>query len=471
MKIMVHLGAALALALTLSGTPAAAQETRVPRSAGEVQLSYSPIVKAVGPAVVNVYASRVIKQQRPQGFPFDDPIFRQFFGNSPMAAPRERVQRALGSGVIVSADGIVVTNVHVIDGATEIKVSLADRREFEAEVALRDERSDIAVLRIKDGKDFPFMPLADSDALEVGDLVLALGNPYGLGQTVTSGIVSALRRVELRSNDQRVYIQTDAAINQGNSGGALTDMAGKLVGINTAIFSRSGGSDGIGFAVPVNVVRQVLDAAAEGAERVKRPWLGATLQSVTPDIAASLDIARPAGVLVSDLVKGGPAEKAGLQTGDIIVTIADQPIETMEDFGYRFSTRPIGGTVPISYVRDGKAGNVALALMAAPEAPARDTRLLDGNGPVTGATVMNMSPAVAEELGIETAGAGVIIAEIASGSIAQRIGLKEGDRIKSLNGVEIDTTRALESANRGRERLWSLTIQRGDQTLTQTFRS
>ncbi len=450
--------------------PTSAQERAVPRSQGEVQLSYAPVVKAVGPAVVNVYASRVV-QQRPQGFPFDDPIFRQFFGNAPMAAPRERVQRSLGSGVLVSADGTVVTNVHVIDGATEIKIALADRREFEAEVAIKDERSDIAVLRIKDGKDFPFMPLADSDGLEVGDLVLAIGNPYGLGQTVTSGIVSALRRVELRSNDQRVYIQTDAAINQGNSGGALTDMTGKLVGINTAIFSRSGGSDGIGFAVPVNVVRQVINAAVAGEERVRRPWLGATLQGVTPDIAASLDLARPSGVLVSDLVADGPAAQAGLKPGDIIVKVADQDIETLEDFGYRFSTRPIGRSVPVTISRGGTPETLSLALVAAPEVPKRDTRVLRGNGPVTGATVMNLSPAVAEDIGIETAGAGVVITDIAAGSIAQRIGLKAGDRVKELNGEKIETTRALERANAARDRLWELTIQRGDQVLKQTFRS
>ncbi|GGE47430.1 serine endoprotease DegQ [Agaricicola taiwanensis] len=467
---MLYLGAALALATTPATDVAMAQERAVPQSRADVQLSYAPVVKSVSPAVVNVYASRVV-QQRPRGFPFDDPIFRQFFGNSPLAVPRERVQRALGSGVIVSADGTVVTNVHVIDGATEIKVALADRREFEAEVVIRDERSDIAVLRIKDGEDFPFIELSDSDALEVGDLVLAIGNPYGLGQTVTSGIVSALRRVELRSNDQRVYIQTDAAINQGNSGGALTDMRGRLVGINTAIFSRSGGSDGIGFAVPVNVVRQVIEAAEDGEERVKRPWLGATLQSVTPDIATSLGIERPSGVLVSDLVRGGPAEAAGLRVGDIIVTIADQQIETLEDFGYRFSTRPIGGSVPITFIRDGETQNVALSLVPAPETPARDERLLDGNGPVTGATVLNMSPAVAEELGLETAGSGVIVAKVAEGSVAQRIGLKEGDRIKALNDREIDSTRTLEAVNARRDRIWSLTIQRGDQVLTQSFRS
>lgn len=471
MRILNHLGAALALTMTFSAGTALAQETRVPESAAEVKLSYAPIVKSVGPAVVNVYAQRVVQQQRPQGFPFDDPIFRQFFGNSPMAMPRERVQRALGSGVIVAADGTVVTNVHVIDGATEIKVALSDRREFEAEVAIRDERSDIAVLRLKDGKNFPFMQLSDSDALEVGDLVLALGNPYGLGQTVTSGIVSALRRVELRSNDQRVYIQTDAAINQGNSGGALTDMQGRLVGINTAIFSRSGGSDGIGFAVPVNVVRQVLDAAKAGEKRVKRPWLGATLQNVTPDIATSLNLDAPSGVLVSDIVKDGPAAKAGLAAGDIITVIADQKIETMEDFGYRFSTRPIGGTLPVTYERGGKAGNVALPLVAAPETPARDERVLKGNGPVTGATILNLSPAVAEELGIETIGAGVIISKVEPGSIAQRVGLKEGDRIRALNDQEIDTTRTLDTANSKRDRVWELTIQRGDKVLTQTFRS
>jgi Do/DeqQ family serine protease len=457
-------------AASLVVSSALAQDRAVPRAQAEVQLSYAPVVKMVGPAVVNVYASRVV-QQRPQGFPFDDPIFRQFFGNAPLGVPRERVQRSLGSGVMVSADGTVVTNVHVIEGATEIRIALADRREFEAKVVIKDERSDIAVLKVKDDAKFTHMPLAEGDTLEVGDLVLAVGNPYGLGQTVTSGIVSAMRRVELRSNDQRVYIQTDAAINQGNSGGALVDMTGKLVGINTAIFSRSGGSDGIGFAVPVNVVRQVLDAAAAGEERVKRPWFGATLQNVTPDIAESLGLERPAGVLVSDVVASGPAATAGLAAGDIITAVGGQEIETMEDFGYRFSTRPIGRSVAVNAVRNGKSFSADLALVAAPETPARDERLLQGNGPVTGAKVVNLSPAVAEELGIETTSGGVIITEITDGSIAQRVGLKPGDRVKALNDRNIDTTRALDAANGARERIWELTIQRGDQVLTQSFRS
>ncbi len=461
------LAASIAIALAL---PAAAQDREVPASAAQVKLSYAPVVATVSPAVVNVYASRVV-QQRPRGFPFDDPIFREFFGNAPMAAPRERVQRSLGSGVIVTEDGTVVTNNHVIAGATQIRVALADRREFEAEVVITDERADLAVLKILDGPGkFPIVGLSDADDVAVGDLVLAVGNPYGLGQTVTSGIVSAMRRVELRSNDQRVYIQTDAAINQGNSGGALVDMEGHLVGINTAIFSRSGGSDGIGFAVPVNVVRLVVDAALSGADRVRRPWLGATLQTVTSDIAAGLGLDAPSGALVSDIFEGGPADRAGLRPGDIVVGVGETAVESMEDFGYRFGTRTIGGEIAFAVMRDGRRLELAVPVELAPETPARDRRLIDGNGPLTGATVMNLSPAVAEELGFDGPPAGVIVAEAPRGSVAARVGLRPGDRVRALNGQEIDTTATLEAANARRERVWELTIQRGDQVLTQQFR-
>lgn len=461
----------LAVALALFTTPLAyAQQQRVPQSAGEVQLSYAPVVKAVSPAVVNVYASRRVIE-RPTGFPFDDPIFREFFGGAPMAAPRERVQRSLGSGVIVSSDGTIVTNHHVIEGATEIRVALADRREFAAEVVLTDERADLAVLKVKDAPEtLPYLEFANPDALEVGDLVLAVGNPYGLGQTVTSGIVSAIRRVELRSMDQRVYIQTDAAINQGNSGGALVDMTGKLVGINTAIFSQSGGSDGIGFAVPANVVRLVVDTADAGETRVRRPWLGATLQSVTADIAASLGFEVPAGALVSDVMDGSPAQQAGLQVGDVIVQVGGHRIESMEDFGYRFSARPIGKAVPVTILRDGKTRETTIALVAAPENPLRDERTLKGNGPLSGATVLNLSPAVAEELGFDGVPSGVIISRVEPRSTAARIGLQPGDRIRSLNDEEIDGTDTLEVINETRQRVWKLTIQRGEQTLTQVFR-
>ena len=271
--LIAALLAAAALAM-FTGAPATAQERRVP-GPGELRLSYAPVVQRVAPAVVNVYAAKVVQNRNPL---FDDPVFRRFFG-VPGDGGRQ-IQRSLGSGVIVDLSGLVVTNVHVIEGADEVKVALADKREFEAEIVLKDKRSDLAVLRIKDTHErFPVLEFANSDALEVGDVVLAIGDPFGVGQTVTHGIVSALARTQVGITDYQFFIQTDAAINPGNSGGALVDMSGRLVGINTAIFSRSGGSQGIGFAIPANMVRVVVASAKSGGSSVMRPWLGAKLQA------------------------------------------------------------------------------------------------------------------------------------------------------------------------------------------------
>src|SRR5512143_2917424 len=291
----VHLIAALfAAGLSVS---AVAQERRVPTQS-ELRLSYAPVVQHVAPAVVNVYAAKVVQNRNPL---LDDPIFRRFFG-VPGGPGGNQVQRSLGSGVIVDASGLIVTNNHVIEGADEVKVSLADKREFEATLVLKDQRSDLAVLRIKDGREkFPTLEFANSDALQVGDVVLAIGNPFGVGQTVTHGIVSALARTQVGITDYQFFIQTDAAINPGNSGGALVDLAGRLVGLNTAIFSRSGGSQGIGFAIPVNMVKVVVASAKTGGKAVARPWLGAKVQAVTPDIADSMGLKRPSGALVANV--------------------------------------------------------------------------------------------------------------------------------------------------------------------------
>src|SRR6201994_2927008 len=306
--------ACVAVGFALIG-PAPAQDARVPSSPAEIKLSFAPVVKRVTPAVVNVYAARIIENRVPL---FDDPVFRRFFGSC--SGPREQVQRSLGSGVVVDASGLVVTNNHVIENADQIKVALADKREFDADLVLKDARSDLAVLRIKDGRErFTPVDFGDSDALQVGDLVLAIGNPFGVGQTVTHGIVSAVARTQVGITDYQFFIQTDAAINPGNSGGALVDLSGRLVGINTAIFSRSGGSQGIGFAIPANMVRAVVASAKGGATVVRRPWLGAKLQAVTPDIADSLNLKRPVGALVNAVVPKSPAERSGLRTGDLII--------------------------------------------------------------------------------------------------------------------------------------------------------
>ncbi len=305
------------------------------------------MVKRAAPAVVNVYAARVVENRNPF---INDPLFRQFFG----AVPREQVLRSLGSGVIVDPSGLVVTNYHVIEGASEVKVALSDKREFDAEIALKDEHSDLTVLRLK-GVDerFPVLDFANSDELQVGDLVLAIGDPFGVGQTVTHGIVSALARTQVGISDYQFFIQTDAAINPGNSGGALVDLSGKLVGINTAIYSRSGGSQGIGFAIPANMVRVVVASAKGGSAAVKRPWLGAKLQEVTPEIAESLGLKRPSGALVANLLPAGPAAHAGMKTGDVIVSIDGTIVDDPNSFDYRFATKPLGGTAQVGVAAPG----------------------------------------------------------------------------------------------------------------------
>jgi Do/DeqQ family serine protease len=291
---------------------------------------------------------------------FDDPIFRRFFGGG--GSEDQRVQKALGSGVIVDPSGLVVTNYHVIEAMTDVKVALSDKREFEAQIVLRDPRTDLAVLKLKGGGNFPVLELGDSDALEVGDFVIAIGDPFGVGQTVTQGIVSALARTQTGISDFGFFIQTDAAINPGNSGGALVDLDGKLVGINSAIYSRTGGSMGIGFAIPVNMVKSVIVAARQGGATVKRPWLGATLQSLTKDIADNLGVDRPTGALVVTVAGDGPAFEAGLKRGDVITAVDGQSVDDAEGVGFRLAVKPLGGAATLSVLRSGRTLSLPLKL-------------------------------------------------------------------------------------------------------------
>lgn len=449
---------ALALALALLGSaPVLAQDARVPASAAEVKLSFAPIVKRVTPAVVNVYATREVEAQVSPLY--GDPFFQRFFGQ-PMGRPEKRAQSSLGSGVLVSADGLIVTNHHVVKDADQVRVALSDKREFDAEIVLKDERTDLAVLRLKKpGGALPFLDIDNSDTLAVGDLVLAVGNPFGVGQTVTQGIVSALARTGVGISDYQFFIQTDAAINPGNSGGALVDMAGKLVGINTAIYSRSGGNMGIGFAIPSNMVKLIVDSARSGGG-VRRPWLGATLQSVTADIAEGMGLDRPRGALVAKVLPDSPAAKAGLKPGDLVLAVDGQTIDDPDSFGYRFTTRGIGGTVPVQILDGGREKTVTLTLMVAPESVARDERTLGGRTPFTGATVVNLSPAVAEEMTLGDSIEGVAIRSLAPNSPAARVGFQRGDIIRSVNGQNIATTDMLQRALDARANGWQLEIER-----------
>ncbi len=466
--------ALFALTTVLSASPVLAQSMpqpvappmpRAPQSRPEISLSFAPVVKRAAPAVVNVYAQR--KVQGARNPLFDDPFFRQFFGGFPgMGQPGERIQRSLGSGVIVDPSGVIVTNHHVIEGADQIKVALGDRREFEAEVLLRDQRSDLAVLQVKDGRErFSAIEFGDSDAIEVGDLVLAIGDPFGVGQTVTQGIVSALARTQTGISDYSFFIQTDAAINMGNSGGALIDMAGRLIGINTAIYSGSGGSIGIGFAIPVNMVRVVLNSARSGGKAVKRPWFGAKLQSVTPEIAESMGLKRPAGALVASVILNSPAAQAGIKTGDVIVSIDGQPVEDQNAFDYRFATKLLGGTTNLSVERQGQSISAQVKLVSAPETP-REEVTIETRSPFAGAKVANLSPALAEELRLDATSTGVVIIDFAKGSLAQNVGFQRGDIILSVNGEMITKSRDLERVVKAQTRTWRIMLQRNGQQLS-----
>jgi Do/DeqQ family serine protease len=461
--------AAVLTALPAAVSPAAAQTPlrQVPETRQEISLSFAGVVKRSAGAVVNVYGARVEKQPRN---PFmDDPFFRRFFGDRGFGVPQERVQRSLGSGVVVDASGLVVTNNHVIEGMSEVKVAFADKREVEATILLRDPRTDLAVLKLKSAKDLVAIELADSDKVEIGDLVLAIGNPFGVGQTVTQGIVSALARTQIGVGDAQSFIQTDAAINPGNSGGALVDMQGRVIGINTAIFSRSGGSHGIGFAIPAAMVRVVVESAKSGAKTVRRPWFGARLQALTPDVADGLGLDRPAGSVVAGVVEKGPAAEGGLRRSDVILAVDGVAVDDPESFGYRFATRPLGGTTTLTVLRGGKRVVLPVKLVPAPELRPREAITLGGRSPLAGLTVMNLSPAVAEELALDAGTDGVVVGEVEEGSTAARVGFQKGDIIQALNGERMDTSREVEAALKERRRAWEVTISRGGQSVTSVF--
>jgi Do/DeqQ family serine protease len=457
----------LALALTtivLTVLPAGAQQRQVPTSAAQLQLSFAPVVQRVAPAVVNVYAQHIVANNNPF---MADPFFRQFFGGGGM--PRAQVERSLGSGVIVDASGLVVTNYHVIADASEVKVALADKRELDADIVLKDQRSDLAVLRIKSGGErFATLEFANSDELQVGDVVLAIGDPFGVGQTVTHGIVSAVARTQVGNSDYQFFIQTDAAINPGNSGGALVDVNGRLVGINSEIYSRSGGSEGIGFAIPANMVRVVVASAEQGGGTVKRAWLGAKLQEVTPEIADSLGLKHPGGALVASVVSGSPAARAGIKTGDLIVTIDGVTVDDPAAFDYRFATKPVGGEAKVGLLRQGKETVVALPLQGLPDTPRQEVEI-QGRSPFLGAKVANLSPALADEMRLDPQTEGVVITGVADGSAAQSVGFQKGDIVVSVNGQNITKSSELERVTNAGSRSWRITIQRGGQQISVMF--
>lgn len=448
-------------------SPSAGFAQQVPVLAEQVRLSFAPLVKKAAPSVVNIYTKRVV-QERVNPF-YNDPFFNHFFGGGLMNGTgllRERVQNALGSGVIVQSDGHIMTNAHVVRDSDDITVILPDGREFEAKKLLVDERTDLAVLKIETkGEPLPQIEMGDSDALEVGDLVLAIGNPFGVGQTVTSGIVSAVARTAASISDFNFFIQTDAAINPGNSGGALLDMSGRLVGINSAIFSKDGGSLGIGFSIPVSMVKTILHASANGG-RIIRPWVGVATQRVTSDMIEGLGLSRPQGALIKSFHPKSPAAKAGLKVGDVVLSINGKEVGDPEALRFRMAMVDVGRDAVLEVLRKRTKETISFKTIAPPEDPPRDETVFMGRNPLSGAKLVNLSPAVVDELG-EAASAeeGVVVLE--TGSVtAARVGFVPGDVILSVNGVKIETVRQLKSVLGGKqEARWNIQFKRGAKVL------
>ncbi len=425
---------------------------QVPQSSAQITLSFAPVVRSAAPAVASIYTKTFVKRR------YVDPMFEMLFGNR--LGPSSREETSLGSGVVVDAGGIVLTNAHVIEGADEITVALTDRREFIARVLLKDERNDLAVLKI-DAANLPYLNFRDSDTMEVGDLVLAIGNPFGVGQTVTSGIISAQAR---SAEDGRVFIQTDAAINPGNSGGALVDMGGQLIGINTMILSPSGGSNGIGFAIPADLARQAVESATTGNATVARAWLGISGQPVTQEIAESLGLEVPDGVILSSLHPRSTLLEAGLRPGDIVLDVEGLPVSDLASLDYRLGTGRLGASLPVGYLRDGKRLTADVRLVTAPEEPPRDTATVGGRTPLSGVTIANINPALAQENGIDAVLEGVIVLEVRSG-FAPRYGIRPGDILREINGQRIERVVDVEAALVRNTGYWRIAIERNGQIL------
>lgn len=449
------------LAFALLFPFAAEAETRVPQNSVEIALGFQPLVKQAAPAVVNIYARRIVEERVS---PFaGDPFFADLFRG--LGEVRPQVQNSLGSGVILAPDGLVVSNYHVVGQATDIRVVLTDRREFEAEVVLADEASDLAVLKLKQAEGLPALPLRDSDTVEVGELVLAIGNPFGVGQTVTSGIVSGLARSGGAAGTGRGYfLQTDAAINPGNSGGALIDINGALIGINTSILTRSGGSNGIGFAIPANLVERFVEQVHEGRTRFERPWAGINGQPVDSDIAASLGLAVPSGILVSDVHAESPFAKAGFREGDIIQSLDGYLVNSAAEMVFRMSVAGLGNTVEVGYWRDGEENTAKVELLSAPDMPPRDRRKMAREAVLPGLVVLNVNPAVLAEFNLPLGSQGVVVED--AGPIGARLGLQRGDLILSVNGDLVRTSEALEQSLGEVRRGLALDVQRGLQRLS-----
>jgi Do/DeqQ family serine protease len=436
---------------------------QVPRSRAEITLSFAPVVRKAAPAVVNIYTQKQVPQAALNPFAAD-PFFRYFFQQFGGRELPTQPEKSLGSGVIVRADGLIVTNYHVVEDADEIMVVTADRREFRAHLVGGDQAADLALLGI-DADRLPALPMGDSDALEVGDLVLAIGDPFGIGQTVTSGIVSALARTAPGTDADLSFIQTDAAINPGNSGGALVTLDGALVGINTAIFTQSGGSVGIGFAIPVDLVKALIRSVDAGGKGLARAWLGATVQPVDADLARSLGLGRPEGVLVDLVYPGGPAARAGIVKGDVILAVDGRPVEDPKALNFRLAIGALGKDARLDLWRQGRKASVGLPLETPPYRPAPQPTTFTGRQALAGATVANLSPGLDKDLNLDLFERGVVVLKVAEASPAAELGLEPGDLVTAVAGRPVGSVEQLTESLRKARPPWRLEIERAGEPL------
>jgi Do/DeqQ family serine protease len=461
-------------AKTTSETPLSPQPAVI--TSGAQQNSYAEVVNHVAPAVVTIRSSRRVRAPQQQPF-FNDPFFRDFFGNRggiPQQQPRDSVEHGLGSGVIVGQDGYILTNHHVVDGAEQITVDLIDKRTFEAKLVGSDQLSDLAVLKINVDK-LPVLGLGNSDQVRVGDVVLAVGNPLGIGQTVTAGIISAKgRSTGLSDGSFEDFLQTDAAINRGNSGGALVNTSGELIGINSQILSPSGGNIGIGFAIPANMARSVMDQLIKGG-KVKRGKLGVTIQPITSDLASGLGLKEARGALVNNVEQGGPADRAGIQRGDVIIALNGEQVEDSNSLRNHVAGAQPGTEMSVTFIRGGKENSTKVTLGELTLANARG-QSSEGSGDSStpgklGITVQVLTPDIAKQLQIPPTTQGVVITEIDPTGPAAEAALQEGDVIEEVNRQPVkspgDLTAAIDRA--GQQPVLLLVNRRGS-TLFATIR-